>query len=71
MWDLNRKIDIRDIVYCGDCLRRMRWAGLVARMGGRRGVYKILVKKLEGKTPLGRPRRRWEDNINMDHQEVG
>jgi len=37
MWDLNRKIDIRDIVYCGDCLRRMRWAGLVAHMGGRRG----------------------------------
>ena len=38
-------------------------------MGGE-GVYKILVKKLEGKTPLGRPRRRWEDNIKMDLQEL-
>ena len=47
--------------------RRMRLAGHVARMGERRGVYKILVGKPEGKRPLGRPRRRWEDNI----QEVG
>ena len=38
---------------------------------GRRGVYRILVRKLEGKRPLGRPRRRWEVNINMDLQEVG
>ena len=48
----------------------MRWAGHVARVGERRGVYMILVKKREGKTPLGRPRRRWEDNIKMDFQEV-
>jgi len=51
--------------------RRMRWAGHVARMGKGRGVYRVLVGKPEGKRPLGRPRRRWEDNIKMDHQEVG
>jgi len=45
--------------------RRMRWAGNVARMGERRGVYRVLVGKSEGKRPLGRPRRRWEDNINL------
>ena len=49
----------------------MRWAGHVARMGQRRGVYRILVGKPEVKRPLGRPRRRWEDNIKMDLQEVG
>ena len=48
--------------------RRMRWAGHVARMGVRRGVYRILVGKSEGKRPLGRSRRRWEDNIKMDIQ---
>jgi len=51
--------------------RRMRWAGHVARMGERRGVYRVLVGKPEGKRPLGRPRRRWEDNIKIDLQEVG
>ena len=51
--------------------RRMRWAGHVARMGEGRGVYRVLVGKPEGKRPLGRPRRRWEDNIRMDLQEVG
>ena len=51
--------------------RRMRWAGHVARMGQGRGVYRILMGKPEGKRPLGRPRRRWEDNIKMDLQEVG
>ena len=45
----------------------MRWAGHVARMGERRGVYRVLVGKPEGK----RPRRRWEDNIKIDPQEVG
>ena len=49
----------------------MRWAGHVARMGERRGVYRVLVGKPEGKRPLGRPRRVWEDNIKMDHQEMG
>ena len=49
----------------------MRWAGHVARMGVWRDVYRVLVGKPEGKIPLGRPGRRWEDNINMDLQEVG
>ena len=49
----------------------MRRAGHVARMGERRGVYRVLVGKPEGKRPLGRSRRRWEDNIKMDPQEVG
>jgi hypothetical protein len=40
-------------------------------MGEKRGVYRVLMGKTEGKKPLGRPRRRWEDNINMDLQEVG
>ena len=51
--------------------RRMRWAGHVARMGERRGVNWVLVWEPEGKRPLGRPRRRWGDNIKMDLQEVG
>jgi len=51
---------------------RMRWVGgYVARKGERRGVYRVLVGKPEGKRPLGRPRYRWEDNIKMDLQEVG
>jgi len=49
----------------------MKWAENVARIGERRGVYRVLVGKPEGKRPLGRPRRRWEENINMDLQEVG
>jgi hypothetical protein len=49
----------------------MRWAGLVARMGEERKVYKLLVGKREGKRPLGRPRRRWEDGIRMDLREIG
>jgi len=48
----------------------MRWAGHVARVGERRGVYRVLLGKPEGKRQLGRPRRRWEDNIKMDLQEV-
>ena len=51
--------------------RRMRWSGHVACMGEGRGVYRVLVGKPEGKRPLGRPGRRWEDNIRMDLQEVG
>ena len=49
----------------------MRRAGHVARMADRRGVYRVLVGKPEGKRPMGRPRRRWEGNIKMDLQEVG
>jgi len=51
--------------------RRMRWTGHVARMGEERGVYRVLVGKLEGRRPLERTRRRWVDNIRMDLQEVG
>jgi hypothetical protein len=50
---------------------RMRWAEHVARIGEGRSVYRVQVGKPEGKRPLGRPRRRWEDNIKMDLQEVG
>jgi hypothetical protein len=51
--------------------RRLRWAGHVARMGERRGAYRVLVGKPEGRRPLERPRRRWEENIKMDLREVG
>jgi hypothetical protein len=51
--------------------RRMRWAGHVARRGEGRGVYRVLVGRPGGKRPLGRPRRRWEDNIKMDLREIG
>ena len=51
--------------------RRMRWVGHVAHMGEGRGVHRVLVGKPEGNRPLGRPRRRWEDNIKMDLWEVG
>ena len=65
--DLNSLPNIVQVVKS----RRMRWAGHVARVGEERGVYRVLVGKPEGKRPLGRPRRRWEDNIKMDLQEVG
>jgi hypothetical protein len=51
--------------------RRMRWAGHVARTMEGRGVYRVLVGRPEGKRPLGRPRRRWEDNIKMEIREIG
>ena len=51
--------------------RRMRWAERVARMSEERGVYRVLVGKLEGKRPQGISRRRWVDNIRMDLHEVG
>ena len=51
--------------------RRMRWAGHVARMGKEKVVYRVLMGKPEERRPLGRPRRRWVDNIRMDLQEVG
>jgi hypothetical protein len=50
--------------------RRKRWAGYVARMGEKRNVYRLLVGKAEGKRPLGRPRRRWIDNIKMGLLEI-
>jgi hypothetical protein len=51
--------------------RRMRWVGHVACMGKRRNVYRVLVGKPDGKRPLERPRRRWEDGIKMDLREIG
>jgi hypothetical protein len=51
--------------------RRMRWAGHVARMGEKRNAYRILMGKPGGKRPLGRPRRRWVGNIEMDLREIG
>ncbi|KAJ4430145.1 hypothetical protein ANN_22355 [Periplaneta americana] len=57
---------IRNIKY-----RRLRWAGHVARMGESRNAYRVLVGRPKGKRPLGRPTRRWEDNIKMDLREVG
>jgi hypothetical protein len=56
-----------DITLC----RRMRWAGNIARKGDTRNAYRILVGKPGGKTPLGRPRRRWVDNTKMDYREIG
>jgi hypothetical protein len=50
--------------------RRMRWAGHVARTGAKSNAYMILLGKPEGKRPLGRPRRRWEDNIKMDIRDI-
>jgi hypothetical protein len=51
--------------------RRMRWTGHVARVGEKRDAYRLLVGKPDGKSPLGRPRRRGVDNIRMDLGEVG
>jgi len=51
--------------------KRMRWARDVARTGERRNIYRVLVRKPQGKRPLGIPRRRWEDNNKMDLQELG
>jgi hypothetical protein len=51
--------------------RRMRWTGHVARMGEKRNAYRIWVGNAEGNRPLGRPRRRWVDNIKIDLREIG
>jgi hypothetical protein len=59
------------ILFSSSFIRRMRWAGHVARMGEKRNAYRILVGKPEGKRPLGRPRRRGVDNIKMDLREIG
>ena len=72
-WKKLHKEELRDLYALPNIVRvvksrRMRWAGHVARMGEGRGVHRVLVGKPEGKRPLGRPRRRWEDNIKMDIQ---
>ena len=72
-WRKLHNEELNDL-YCSSSIvrviksRRMRWAGHVARMGERIGVYRVLVGRPEGKRPLGRPRRRWEGNIKMDLQ---
>jgi hypothetical protein len=50
--------------------KRMRWAGHVARIGEKRNAYRLLVRKPEGRSPLGRPRCRWVDNIKIDLLEI-
>jgi hypothetical protein len=50
--------------------RKMKWEGYMAHMGEERKLYRVLMGKPEGKRPLGRPRRRWEDGIRMDHREI-
>jgi hypothetical protein len=74
-WRKLHNEELRDL-YSSPCLiriiksRRMRWEGHVARLGGKRNAYRLLVGKPEGKRPLGRPRRRWVNNIRMDFGEV-
>jgi hypothetical protein len=74
-WRKLHNEEIHDLYSSSNIVRviqlKMRWAGHVARMGEDRGVYRVLVGKPEGQRPLGRPRRRWEDTIGMDVQEVG
>jgi len=74
-WRKLRNEELNDL-YCSPSIvqviksRRIRWAERVARMVDRRCVFRVLVGKPEGKSPLGRPRRKWDDNIKMDLQEV-
>jgi len=76
VWRKLYNVELNDLYYSPNIVwviksRRMRWAEHVARMGERRGVYRVLVGTPEGKRPLGRHVLRWEDNIKMDLQEVG
>jgi hypothetical protein len=76
-WSLTLREEYRLRVFENRVLRRilalrgMRWAGHVVRMGEERDVSRVLVGKPEGKRPLGRPRRRWEDGLKMDLREIG
>ena len=75
-WRKLHKEELRDLCFLPNFVwvvksRRMRWVGHVARMEEGRGVHRVLVGKPEGKRILGRPRRRWEDNIKIDLQKVG
>jgi hypothetical protein len=75
-WKKLHNEDLRDMYSSPSIIRilksrRMRWAGHVARMGEKRNAYRLLEGKPEGRRPLGRPRRRWVDNIRMDLGEVG
>jgi hypothetical protein len=75
-WRKLRNEELRDLYSSPSIIRmiksrRMRWAGHVERMGEKMNAYRLFVEKPEGKIPLGRPRRRWVDNIRMDLGEVG
>jgi hypothetical protein len=75
-WRKLHNEELRELYYSPSIIRimksrRLRWARHVARIGEKRNVYKLLVGKLEGKRPLGRPRLTWLDNIRMDLVEVG
>jgi hypothetical protein len=75
-WRKLRNEELRDLYTSPSIIRiiksrRMRWAGHVARMGKKRHVYRFLVGKPDGKSLLGRLRRRWVDNIKMDLLEIG
>ena len=67
--------ELNDLYFSPNIVRviksRRRWVWHVARMGEKRGVYRVLVGKPEGRRPMGRPRHRWVENIRMDLQEVG
>jgi hypothetical protein len=74
-WRKLHKEELRDLYSLPNNVRvvksrRMGWTGHVARMGEGRGVHRVLVGKPEGKRPFGKPRRRWEDNIKMDLEEM-
>jgi len=70
-WRKLHNEELSDLYCSPSIVQVIKWAGHVARMEESRGVYRVLVGKPEGKRPLGRPRRRWEDKIKMDLQEVG
>jgi hypothetical protein len=75
-WRKLRNDELHNLYYSPNIVkviksRRMKWAVLVAHMGEGRGVYRVLFGTPEGKRPLGRPRRRWEDNIKLDRRERG
>jgi hypothetical protein len=74
-WRKLHNVELRDLYSSPSIiglikLRRMRWVGHVARMGKKQNAYRLLVGRPEGKRPLGRPRRRWVDNVRMDLREV-
>jgi hypothetical protein len=75
-WRKLRNQELRDLYSSPDVIRMvksgsMRWVGHVARMGEKRNAYRLLVRKPERNKPLGRPRRRWVDNIRLDLGEIG